>query len=73
MEIIEEGQLPDEQIHEGRCTNCGCKVSFKRSEATFHTSPRNEEWLAVKCPTINCRSDILSFLTPIGPGFSPIC
>jgi hypothetical protein len=58
MEIIEVGKLPEEQLFTGTCTHCRCRVRFKRAEAKYHSSPKNESHLSVKCPTPKCPKDI---------------
>lgn len=58
MEIIEPGQIPEEEVFTGQCTRCRCKVRFKRSEAKYRSSPRNETFLTVKCPTAKCGNEI---------------
>lgn len=58
MEIIEEGNIPEDEVFEGRCTRCRCKVRFKRHEAKYHAAPRNETYLTVKCPTPKCGNEI---------------
>lgn len=58
MEIIKEGKLPEKEIFNGTCTHCRCHVRFERSEAKYHSTCRNEQYLEVKCPTPGCSKQI---------------
>jgi hypothetical protein len=58
MEILEEGKLPGEKEHIGRCSNCGCRLKFKQHEAQFRSFPKNESAWVIKCPTRGCGREI---------------
>lgn len=58
MKIVKVGRLPQEQLLKGECSNCGCEIECKRSEAKSAPDPREKGDLYLDCPTKGCNSMI---------------
>lgn len=54
MEIIEQGQLPEEKEYTAKCSNCQTKFKFQAKEALGRNCNRNESYLSVICPYSKC-------------------
>lgn len=64
MEILERGTPPEEREYNATCRNCKSLLRFKRSEAKYHSTCRNESYLEVQCPV--CRLPIYHEITFTG-------
>lgn len=64
MEILERGMPPEEKGYEALCRNCKSRIRFKRSEAKYHSTCRNESYLEIQCPV--CRNAIYHEITFTG-------
>lgn len=53
MRIISPGQLPEEQLFKGTCSNCKTVFECKRSEGKFSSAQRDGIMLEVTCPFCN--------------------
>lgn len=50
VEIIRQGQIPEEQVFEATCTNCKTHFRFKRKEAKYVSDQRDGDFLEIPCP-----------------------
>jgi hypothetical protein len=53
MRIISPGQLPEEKLFKGTCSNCKTVFECKRSEGKFSSDQRDGSMLEVTCPFCN--------------------
>jgi len=53
MEIIKQGQKPEDILHEGVCLNCTTQVRFARSEGEVTHDQRDGSFVSVRCPVCN--------------------
>jgi hypothetical protein len=58
MRIIKPGKLPGEQEFTADCVHCGCRFTFLRKEAKYHSDQRDGNALVVKCPQKGCGDEI---------------
>lgn len=57
MKIITPGfPLGREIVAE--CPNCKCKFSFNEREGRYESSPRNENYIVIKCPQKGCGKEV---------------
>lgn len=54
MDILEQGQLPEDKEYTTTCTYCQTKFKFQAKEAISKTSYRNEDYFSVICPFDRC-------------------
>jgi DNA-directed RNA polymerase subunit RPC12/RpoP len=57
--LYRHGKREQEQLLGGECSNCGCEIECKRSEAKGSTDPGEQQGdLYLDCPTKGCNSRI---------------
>jgi hypothetical protein len=57
MKLIKPGFPLGKEIV-AKCNNCKCEFSFHEREGRFEHSPRNENYIVIKCPQGGCGREV---------------
>lgn len=50
IEVIERGNLPEDQPYDATCNHCRSKLRFLRKDAKFTSDQRDGDFLTIACP-----------------------
>lgn len=50
MEILKEGEKPEDRVAEFTCQNCKAELRAKRSEGEIISHTRNDDYVMFSCP-----------------------
>jgi hypothetical protein len=61
IEILQRGITPEEKTYKANCTRCESVLSFKQSDATFHSDDiRGEDTVSITCPVCFCKIYVMA-------------